>query len=171
MLFDDNNNLVYVTLCYIIWDIWQAINRAEKGEPVALLLSPNSSCPMHGAIDPRQPSWSQFTSFLTVPLQSLIVLLGFSGSDIEMVCLYCWANILFWPFWLRCFGIMLRLKLILYIQEKLNKAQTALSSSLDKWGEMLVSLDTLHTVWAQVLEDPFLRRLLLRYSLKLFSYF
>ncbi|PWA67613.1 hypothetical protein CTI12_AA316830 [Artemisia annua] len=110
---------------------FQAINRAEKGEPVALLLSPNSSCPMHGAIDPRQPSGSQFTSFLTVPLQSLIVLLGFSGSDIEM--------------------------------EKLNKAQTALSSSLDKWGEMLASLDTLHPVWAQVLEDPFLRRLLLRF--------
>ncbi|GJR39511.1 protein SCAI [Tanacetum coccineum] len=110
---------------------FQAINRAEKGEPVALLLSPSSSCPMHGAIDPRQPSGSQFTSFLTVPLRSLIVLLGFSGSDIEM--------------------------------EKLNKAQTVLTSSLDQWGEMLVSLDTLHPVWAQVLEDPFLRRLLLRF--------
>nr|GEV10472.1 protein SCAI isoform X1 [Tanacetum cinerariifolium] len=110
---------------------FQAINRAEKGEPVALLLSPSSSCPMHGAIDPRQPSGSQFTSFLTVPLQSLIVLLGFTGSDIDM--------------------------------EKLNKAQTVLTSSLDQWGEMLASLDTLHPVWAQVLEDPFLRRLLLRF--------
>ncbi|KAM0010631.1 putative protein SCAI [Helianthus debilis subsp. tardiflorus] len=110
---------------------FQAINRAEKGEPVAILLSPALSFPLHGAIDPPLPSGSQFTSFLTVPLQAFVILLGFSGSDIQT--------------------------------ENLNKAQKILSSSLNKWGEMLASSDTIHPVWAQVLGDPFLRRLLLRF--------
>ncbi|MFS7906400.1 putative protein SCAI [Helianthus anomalus] len=110
---------------------FQAINRAEKGEPVAILLSPALSFPLHGAIDPPLPGGSQFTSFLTVPLQAFVILLGFSGSDIQT--------------------------------ENLNKAQKILSSSLNKWGEMLASADTIHPVWAQVLGDPFLRRLLLRF--------
>ncbi|KAJ0623295.1 putative protein SCAI [Helianthus annuus] len=110
---------------------FQAINRAEKGEPVAILVSPALSFPLHGAIDPPLPGGSQFTSFLTVPLQAFVILLGFSGSDIQT--------------------------------ENLNKAQKILSSSLNKWGEMLASSDTIHPVWAQVLGDPFLRRLLLRF--------
>ncbi|KAJ0783678.1 putative protein SCAI [Helianthus annuus] len=110
---------------------FQAINRAEKGEPVAILLSPALLFPLHGAIDPPLPGGSQFTSFLTVPLQAFVILLGFSGSDIQT--------------------------------ENLNKAQKILSSSLNKWGEMLASSDTIHPVWAQVLGDPFLRRLLLRF--------
>ncbi|XP_035846082.1 protein SCAI isoform X2 [Helianthus annuus] len=110
---------------------FQAINRAEKGEPVAILLSPALSFPLHGAIDPPLPGGSQFTSFLTVPLQAFVILLGFSGSDIQT--------------------------------ENLNKAQKILSSSLNKWGETLASADTIHPVWAQVLGDPFLRRLLLRF--------
>ncbi|KAJ0612011.1 putative protein SCAI [Helianthus annuus] len=110
---------------------FQAINRAEKGEPVAILLSPALSFPLHGAIDPPLPGGSQFTSFLTVPLQAFVILLGFSGSDIQT--------------------------------ENLNKAQKILSSSLNKWGETLASSDTIHPVWAQVVGDPFLRRLLLRF--------
>ncbi|KAK1413397.1 hypothetical protein QVD17_35170 [Tagetes erecta] len=110
---------------------FQAVNRAVKGEPVAILLSPALSFSIHAAIDPPVPSGSQFTSFLTVPLQAFIILLGFSGSDIQM--------------------------------ENLNKAQKILSLSLNKWGEMLASSDTIHPVWAQVLGDPFLRRLLLRF--------
>lgn len=59
---------------------------AGKGEPAAMLLSPSCSSPIHGAIDPHQPSGSQFTSFLTAPLQAFLNILGFSGSDIHMVC-------------------------------------------------------------------------------------
>ncbi|KAI3511238.1 hypothetical protein L1887_18386 [Cichorium endivia] len=113
---------------------FQTINRGQKGEPLAILLSPTSSYATHNnTMDPRTPNGSQFTSFLTSPLQSLIILLGISGPDIQM--------------------------------EKLNKAQTVLSSCLDKWGEMLASFDTetLHPVWGRVLGDPFLRRLLLRF--------
>ncbi|KAL7617481.1 hypothetical protein Lser_V15G03161 [Lactuca serriola] len=114
---------------------FQGINKGEKGEPIAILLSPTSSYPTphNNTIDPRIPNGSQFTSFLTSPLQSLIILLGFSSSDIQIQ------------------------------MENLNKAQNILSSCLDKWGEMLASLDTIHPVWAQVLEDPFIRRLLLRF--------
>ncbi|KAI3693864.1 hypothetical protein L1987_76819 [Smallanthus sonchifolius] len=110
---------------------FKALNTAVKGEPVAMLLSPSCSSPIHGAIDPHQPSGSQFTSFLTAPLQAFLNLLGFSGSDIQV--------------------------------DKLNKAEKVLSSSLNLWGEILASSDTLHPVWAQVLGDPFLRRLLLRF--------
>lgn len=49
-------------------------------------------------------------------------------------------------------------------QDKFNKAEKVLSSSLNQWGEILASSDTLHPVWAQVLGDPFLRRLILRYN-------
>lgn len=58
----------------------QAIKGAEKGEPAAILLSPCSSPPIHHA------SGSLFTMFLTSPLQAFYLLLGFSGSDSEMVC-------------------------------------------------------------------------------------
>lgn len=110
---------------------FKALNTAVKGEPVAMLLSPSSSSPIHGTIDPRQPNGSQFTSFLTAPLQAFLILLGYSGSDIQM--------------------------------DKLNQADKVLSSSLNIWGEMLASSETLHPVWSQVLGDPFLRRLLLRF--------
>ncbi|KAM0027343.1 putative protein SCAI [Helianthus debilis subsp. tardiflorus] len=110
---------------------FKALSTAVKGEPVAMLLSPSCSSPIHGAIDPHQPSGSQFTSFLTAPLQAFLNLLGFSGSDIQM--------------------------------DQLNKAEKVLSASLNLWGEILASSDALHPVWAQMLGDPFLRRLLLRF--------
>lgn len=54
------------------------------------------------------------------------------------------------------------------IQDTYNKAETLLSSSLSDWGSTLATSDTIDPVWAQVLTDPFLRRLLLRYySIKL----
>ncbi|XP_071718382.1 uncharacterized protein [Rutidosis leptorrhynchoides] len=110
---------------------FKALNMTVKGEQVAMLLSPSSPSPIHGALDPRQSSGSQFTSFLTAPLQAFLILLGFSGSDTQM--------------------------------DKLNEAEKVLSSSLNLWGEMLASSETLHPVWAQILGDPFLRRLLLRF--------
>lgn len=65
----------------------QAISGTEKGERIAMLLSPTSSPPTPGHLDSiSQPSGSIFTSFLTAPLQAFLLLIGFSGSDVEMVC-------------------------------------------------------------------------------------
>uniref|UniRef100_A0A5B6YU59 Protein SCAI n=1 Tax=Davidia involucrata TaxID=16924 RepID=A0A5B6YU59_DAVIN len=111
---------------------FMAINGAEKGERAVMLLSPSSLFPMPAAGDSsHHPSGSLFTSFLTAPLQAFCLLLGFSGSDIEM--------------------------------DMYNKAENLLSSSLNDWGSTLATSDTLDPVWAQVLSDPFLRRLLLRF--------
>ena len=65
----------------------QGINGAEKGEPAAMLLSPSSLSPPVAAVDTsRHPTGSLFTIFLTAPLQAFCLLLGFSSSDVEMVC-------------------------------------------------------------------------------------
>lgn len=63
----------------------QAITGKEKGERIAMLLSPTSSSPTPGLDSISQPSGSIFTSFLTAPLQAFLLLIGFSGSDVEMV--------------------------------------------------------------------------------------
>lgn len=47
-------------------------------------------------------------------------------------------------------------------QDTYNKAEKLLSSSFSDWGSTLVTSDTIDPVWAQILSDPFLRRLLLR---------
>lgn len=66
---------------------FKVITGAEKGEPIAMLLSPMASLPIPAAMDSyRQSSGSLFSNFLTTPLQAFILLLGFSGSEIEMVC-------------------------------------------------------------------------------------
>ncbi|KAH9771171.1 Signal transducer [Citrus sinensis] len=44
-----------------------------------------------------------------------------------------------------------------------TEAEKLLSSSLNDWGSTLATSDNLDPVWAQILRDPFLRRLLLRY--------
>ncbi|OIT38088.1 PREDICTED: protein SCAI isoform X1 [Nicotiana attenuata] len=61
-----------------------ALSGSEKGEPVAMLLSPTISLPISAMDSSRQPSGSSFTSFLTVPLQAFILMLGFAVSDIDM---------------------------------------------------------------------------------------
>ncbi|XP_022897899.1 protein SCAI-like [Olea europaea var. sylvestris] len=110
---------------------FKAISGTEKGERIAMLLSPATSMPIPAIDSTRQPSGSSFTSFLTAPLQSFILLLGFSGSDVET--------------------------------DMYNKAEKLLYSSLNQWGLSLASSDNLDPVWAQILSDPFLRRLLLRF--------
>lgn len=44
-----------------------------------------------------------------------------------------------------------------------NTAEKLLSSSLNEWGSLLAASDHLNPVWAQILADPFIRRLLLRF--------
>ncbi|KAM3357720.1 protein SCAI [Capsicum galapagoense] len=61
-----------------------ALSGSEKGESVAMLLSPAISLPISTVDSVRQPSGSSFTSFLTIPLQAFLLMLGFTGSDIDM---------------------------------------------------------------------------------------
>lgn len=49
-------------------------------------------------------------------------------------------------------------------QESYNDADNILSTSFSEWEVILCTSTTLDLVWAQVLSDPFLRRLILRYS-------
>ncbi|KAF9624257.1 hypothetical protein IFM89_009165 [Coptis chinensis] len=111
----------------------RTIHGSEQGEPTVILLSPSSPSPGVGAsVDSaRHPSGSQFTMFLTAPLQAFCLLLGFSGSSFDM--------------------------------DVYNKAEKLLSSLLNVWGLTLATSDMLDPVWEQILCDPFLRRLLLRF--------
>ncbi|KAK9136756.1 hypothetical protein Sjap_007350 [Stephania japonica] len=106
---------------------FKAIHGTEMAEPAAMLLSPSLPSPS------RLLGGSQFTMFLTAPLQSFCLLLGFSESEME-------KN-----------------------QNVYKKAEDLLSSLLDQWCLILVRSDTLDPLWAQVLCDPFLRRFLLRF--------
>lgn len=51
---------------------------------------------------------------------------------------------------------------ILGFQDLYNRGEKLLHSSLNKLGSLLAAAQGLDPVWAQVLTDPFLRRLLLR---------
>ncbi|ONI21973.1 hypothetical protein PRUPE_2G099200 [Prunus persica] len=112
-------------------EAFEAINGVQKGETPAMLLSSSSSYPFASIGSSRQSSGSLFTIFLTAPLQAFCLLIGISGSDIDM--------------------------------DTYNKAEKLLSSSFSDWGSTLVTSDTIDPVWAQILSDPFLRRLLLRF--------
>lgn len=47
----DDINIVHKVIPYLIRHIYvQALNTAVKGEPVAMLLSPSSSSPIHGTL-------------------------------------------------------------------------------------------------------------------------
>ena len=51
------------------------------------------------------------------------------------------------------------------LQDVYNNAESILSSALAEWEVILCTCNCLDQVWAQVLPDPFLRRLILRYLL------
>lgn len=63
---------------------FKTLNGAEKGEPVAMLLSPRSSPAMHSNDSSWHANGSLFTIFLTAPVQAFCLVLGFSGSDVQM---------------------------------------------------------------------------------------
>jgi hypothetical protein len=69
-----------LSFCHVIF---QAIHNAEKGEPAALLLSPRISSAMPGVESTGHGS--QFTYFLTAPMQAFCQLAGIT-SDIDTVC-------------------------------------------------------------------------------------
>ncbi|CAN1132385.1 Protein SCAI [Linum perenne] len=132
------------------------INGAEKGEPAAILLSPISSI-LNPATDvSRRESGSLFTIFLTAPVQAFCLLLGLSSPDTEMVKLA----------WISSFVQVCKVCAEqdgLLFQEIYTRAEKLLASSLNDWGASLVMSEPLDPVWAQVLGDPFLRRLVLRF--------
>ncbi|XP_020581308.1 LOW QUALITY PROTEIN: protein SCAI homolog [Phalaenopsis equestris] len=112
---------------------FKVIHGDEKGETMAMLLSPKSQAPAMGATSesPRNQNISQFTLFLTAPVQAFCILLGVSGVNLEM--------------------------------ETYNDAEELLLSSLYEWENALLACGELHPIWIGVLGDPFLRRLLLRF--------
>ncbi|KAL1540038.1 protein SCAI isoform X1 [Salvia divinorum] len=61
---------------------FKAISGAEKGEPAAILLSPVTSPTVESSL---QSNGSLFSSFLTTPLQTFALLVGFTGSNAEYV--------------------------------------------------------------------------------------
>lgn len=70
----------------LFWLCEKAINGAEKGETAAILLSPRTSYHCTSSDSPHHPSGSLFTVFLAAPLQAFCLLIGITGSDVEMVC-------------------------------------------------------------------------------------
>ncbi|KAI3905033.1 hypothetical protein MKX01_017279 [Papaver californicum] len=113
---------------------FKTLGGAEMGEPSAVLLSPTSPSPATSVPFDSfgHPSGSQFTMFLTAPLQAFCRLVGLSGSNINMAAY--------------------------------DEADKLLTLSLNAWGSTLATSDTLDPVWAQILCDPFLRRILLRFT-------
>ncbi|WOK92187.1 hypothetical protein Cni_G00878 [Canna indica] len=107
---------------------FKIIHGAERGEASALLLSHEK--PLSVSDDNSSSSGSQFTYFLTAPLQAFCQLVGLS-SDIEA--------------------------------DVYKDAESLLSSALAEWEVALCKSNSLDQVWAQVLTDPFLRRLILRF--------
>lgn len=107
------------------------LHGAERGETAALLLSPLKPA-FKGpfGFDTTQ-NGSQFTFFLTAPLQAFYELVGLSFSDTD--------------------------------SDAYNDADKILSTALSEWEVILCTSTSLDLVWAQVLSDPFLRRLILRF--------
>ncbi|WOK98337.1 protein SCAI [Canna indica] len=112
---------------------FKVIHGNEKRETAAILLSPSSRPPPSAATSDftHAQHGSQFTMFLTAPVQAFCFLIGISGTTINT--------------------------------EKYEAAEKLLSSSLSELDKFLVTSNGLHPVWVEVLGDPFLRRLLLRF--------
>lgn len=81
--------MFFVTVRYWLTDCeLQVLNGAERGEPVALLLSPlkpSLENPSSADDTAAALNGSQFTFFLTAPLQAFCQMLGLSNSDPEPV--------------------------------------------------------------------------------------
>ncbi|KAJ4785987.1 hypothetical protein LUZ62_037233 [Rhynchospora pubera] len=116
---------------------FKSINGEEKGETVAMLLSPISRSPVPPTpgsnVDPtrQQNNGSQFTMFLTAPLQAFCILIGKSSYDFDT--------------------------------DKYVEAEKLFHLSLNDLEAALITSAGLHAVWVEALGDPFLRRFLLRF--------
>ncbi|XP_043720138.1 protein SCAI-like isoform X2 [Telopea speciosissima] len=110
---------------------FKVVHGAERGETTALLLSPTRPVFRSSAGADLTQNGSQFTFFLSSPLQAFCQLFGLSPSDTD--------------------------------PDMYNKAENILSTTFSEWEVILCKSTSLHLVWAQVLSDPFLRRLILRF--------
>ncbi|KAJ0984584.1 hypothetical protein J5N97_002940 [Dioscorea zingiberensis] len=106
---------------------FKSIHGAERGEPAALLLSPQRSS--RRSSGDLTPNGSQFTFFLTAPLLAFCQLVGLSDIDADVY----------------------------------KNADSIISSALSEWEVTLCTSVSLDQVWAQVLPDPLLRRLIVRF--------
>lgn len=137
---------------------FQVLHGAERGETAALLLSPLRPAFKDPSSAETTQYGSQFTFFLTAPLQAFCQMVGLSSSDHDAVSsVQNPLNLLTVNF----------LQLVLfacefYFQDAYNDAETILSTSFSEWEVILCTSTSLDLVWAQVLSDPFLRRLILR---------
>ncbi|XP_022740147.1 protein SCAI-like isoform X2 [Durio zibethinus] len=111
---------------------FKVLHGAERGEKAGLLLSPLRPMFKDPSIADITQNGSQFTFFLTAPLQAFCQMVGFSLTDSDT--------------------------------EVLNSAENLLSTAFSKWEVILCKSPSLDLVWAQVLSDPFLRRLIVRHA-------
>ncbi|PIN10461.1 hypothetical protein CDL12_16945 [Handroanthus impetiginosus] len=110
---------------------FKVLHGAEMGETAALFLSPlRPSFKNPSRIDMAQHG-SQFTHFLTDPLQAFCQLVDYNLTNDDM--------------------------------DMYNDTESILSTAFSKWEEILCTSTDLNLVWAQLLCDPFLRRLILRF--------
>ncbi|XP_008788658.1 protein SCAI [Phoenix dactylifera] len=112
---------------------FKVIHGAEKGETTAMLLSPISRPPVMTAISDSAPY--QNGSLFTI----------FLTAPVQAFCYLIGIS-----------GINID-------QDTYNKAEKLFSLSLSEWETILVTSVALHPVWVEVMGDPFLRRLLLRF--------
>ncbi|XP_073149681.1 uncharacterized protein [Henckelia pumila] len=110
---------------------FKVLHGAERGEPAAFFLSPlRPSFRNPSGISITQ-NGSQFTLFLTAPLQSFCQLVNYNLASDSM--------------------------------DTYNSAESILMSAFSEWEEILCTSTSLDLVWAQLLADPFLRRLIIRF--------
>ncbi|KAH6819902.1 signal transducer [Perilla frutescens var. hirtella] len=110
---------------------FKVLHGAERGEPAALFLSPLSpSFKKLNGIDMTHHG-SQFTFFLTAPLQAFCLLVDYNLTSDDM--------------------------------DTYISTESILSAAFSKWEQILCTSTDLDLVWAQLLSDPFLRRLILRF--------
>ncbi|CAI9109542.1 OLC1v1009380C1 [Oldenlandia corymbosa var. corymbosa] len=110
---------------------FKGLHGAERGEMAALLLSPLRPSFKNPTEADFSHSGSQFTLFLTAPLQAFCQLVGLVFSDDDM--------------------------------DVFGDADSIISDAFSEWEKILCTTSSLHLVWAQVLSDHFLRRLILRF--------
>ncbi|KAH7566872.1 hypothetical protein JRO89_XS08G0247200 [Xanthoceras sorbifolium] len=109
----------------------KVLQGAERGETAALLLSPLRPAFKDPSSADTTQNGSQFTFFLTAPLQAFCQMVGITSSDSD--------------------------------SDFSSDAEKIISTSFSEWEVILCTSTSLDLVWAQVLSDPFLRRLILRF--------
>ncbi|KAJ0471974.1 putative protein SCAI [Helianthus annuus] len=142
-------------MCSLLFTL-QILHGAERGEPAALLLSPLKPTFNGQSSGDITQNGSQFTLFLTAPLRACWQIFGLTFSDDEAVCGLCIKRHLtkLYPhgfsYMFGCF------------QDIMEDAESIVSAAFAEWEVILCTSTNLDLVWAQVLSEPLLRRIILR---------